>query len=142
MRKSRKILRRRRRPAEISTLRAAVRNFCIECVGYQAGEVPRCTARQCHLWPWRMGFFYYPEDLVADELPYAGQEDFPDALVEHPLRPIRRKNGMARPTVVGQAGPGQRQGAGNGGKGVGGRKCRVWRQETTTGASRSAPTEG
>lgn len=34
---------------------AAVRNHCLECVGYDASEVERCSAPACWLYPWRFG---------------------------------------------------------------------------------------
>ena len=33
----------------------AIRRFCLECMGYQQAEVPRCTAPNCPLFPFRMG---------------------------------------------------------------------------------------
>ncbi len=34
--------------------RAAVRSFCLECVGYQQAEVDRCPATACPLHPYRL----------------------------------------------------------------------------------------
>ncbi len=34
--------------------RAAVRSFCLECVGYQQAEVERCSATGCPLHPYRL----------------------------------------------------------------------------------------
>lgn len=47
--------RRRRRPGEMPTAATAIRNHCLECVGYDAAEVRRCTAPECWLYPWRFG---------------------------------------------------------------------------------------
>lgn len=47
-------MRRRRKPGELPTLRIAVRNHCLECVGYQGPEVAKCTAPKCWLYPYRM----------------------------------------------------------------------------------------
>lgn len=33
---------------------AAIRAFCLECVGWQGNEVRHCTATECFLYPWRM----------------------------------------------------------------------------------------
>jgi hypothetical protein len=35
--------------------RAAIKSFCLECVGWQRSEVRRCTALACPLWPYRPG---------------------------------------------------------------------------------------
>jgi hypothetical protein len=36
---------------------AAVRAHCLDCCGGQVGEVRRCVAVRCALWPLRMGVF-------------------------------------------------------------------------------------
>jgi len=51
----RKIRCRPRRPGEITTPLAAIRNHCIECMGYQPALVKTCPARECWLWPYRLG---------------------------------------------------------------------------------------
>ena len=33
----------------------AIRAFCLECVGHQAGAVRTCADVLCPLWPYRMG---------------------------------------------------------------------------------------
>ena len=33
----------------------AIRAFCLECVGHQAGAVRTCADDLCPLWPYRMG---------------------------------------------------------------------------------------
>ena len=58
------IRRRRRLPDEISTARAAIRNHCLECVGYESAEVARCTAPACWLYPYRFGAKVSPEDAL------------------------------------------------------------------------------
>ena len=55
MSKFTRIVNRRRQEGEIPTLRVAVRNFCLECVGYSAKEVELCTDPECWLFPWRFG---------------------------------------------------------------------------------------
>lgn len=50
-----KLKRRRRKKGEVASRKEAVRNFCLECMGYQIAEVRRCTATQCWLYPWRLG---------------------------------------------------------------------------------------
>ena len=47
--------RRRREKGEFPTASAAIRNHCLECVGYQTNEVRLCTAPKCWLYPWRFG---------------------------------------------------------------------------------------
>lgn len=46
---------RRREPDEIPIARVAIRNFCLECVGYLSNEVDLCTAPKCWVYPWRLG---------------------------------------------------------------------------------------
>jgi hypothetical protein len=35
--------------------KAAMRAFCLECMGYEPAEVGRCTAPACPLYPYREG---------------------------------------------------------------------------------------
>jgi len=49
------VKRRRRKPGECATPVTAIRNFCLECCGYQSAEVRRCSGPQCWLYPYRMG---------------------------------------------------------------------------------------
>ena len=42
-------------PGEIATRSVAIRNQCIECMGYAAHEVKECSAPECWLYPYRMG---------------------------------------------------------------------------------------
>lgn len=44
-----------RRAYEGRSRRAAIAAFCVECMGYAAREIPRCTALDCPLWPYRPG---------------------------------------------------------------------------------------
>lgn len=44
-----------RRAYEGRSRRAAVHALCVECMGYDAREVPRCSAPDCPLWPYRPG---------------------------------------------------------------------------------------
>jgi hypothetical protein len=50
---STRVRRRRRMLGEFSTAATAIRNQCLECCGYDAAEVERCTSPACHLYPWR-----------------------------------------------------------------------------------------
>jgi hypothetical protein len=50
---STRVRRRRRQPREFSTAATAIRNHCLECCGYDAAEVERCTCPACWLYPWR-----------------------------------------------------------------------------------------
>ena len=49
------VVKRRRQAGEIATRRVAIRNHCLECVGYNAAEVVRCTSPACWLYPYRLG---------------------------------------------------------------------------------------
>ncbi len=51
-----RVKRRRRRSGEVAQRAIAIRNHCLECCGYDAGEVRRCTSPRCWLWPHRMGY--------------------------------------------------------------------------------------
>jgi len=55
VRKTTKIQRRRRKEGEIATQRTAIRNHCLECLGYNSAEVKRCTVSRCWLYPYRLG---------------------------------------------------------------------------------------
>lgn len=39
--------------AERSSLRQAIKAFCVECVGYDRDAAVRCTAYACPLWAYR-----------------------------------------------------------------------------------------
>lgn len=45
--------------------RAAVRSFCLECVGYVSAEVTACTDKGCPLYPYRI-ISTYTADSCAD----------------------------------------------------------------------------
>ncbi len=45
----------RREIGEIASKKMAIRNHCLECVGYSEKEVTECTATKCWMWPWRFG---------------------------------------------------------------------------------------
>jgi len=44
-----------KRAFEGNSLRAAVDAHCVECMGFEAGDVADCTAPACPLWPYRPG---------------------------------------------------------------------------------------
>lgn len=50
-----KLRKRQRRKGEVATRREAIRNHCMECMGYQMAEIHECTATGCWLYPWRLG---------------------------------------------------------------------------------------
>lgn len=50
-----KTMRRNRKPGETCTMKFAIKSFCLECMGDQVGEVRKCTAPTCWLWPYRLG---------------------------------------------------------------------------------------
>lgn len=45
--------------------RAAMRAFCLECVGWITNEAKLCTAPSCPMYAWRPGTKYWP--LKDDE---------------------------------------------------------------------------
>jgi hypothetical protein len=49
------IVTRRRELDETPTPKVAIRNHCLECCGYSSQETALCTAKQCWLYPWRLG---------------------------------------------------------------------------------------
>ena len=50
-----KLCKRRRKLGEIVTRKQAIRNFCLECMGYEIAEVHKCTAVECWFHPYRPG---------------------------------------------------------------------------------------
>ena len=50
-----------------------IRAMCLECMGWQTTEVPRCTAPKCPLYPWRMGKFDQTAQTKQEEA-LAGKE--------------------------------------------------------------------
>ena len=70
----------------------AIRYFCKECMGYQAAEVPRCTAPLCPLYPYRMGKSLTgrkgnPENLPHNRAKSEQGHDFTGGQVPMPLKP-------------------------------------------------------
>lgn len=45
---------------------AAIKAFCIECVGFKRADVTNCTAQQCPLYPYRP---YQRDDEQDAEVP-------------------------------------------------------------------------
>ena len=43
-------------------LAKAIRKECLECVGFQPGEVRKCVCTNCSLWPYRMGINPFTSD--------------------------------------------------------------------------------
>ena len=64
-----RVVRGPRQPGEVATRKYAIRNFCLECMGYNAAEVRRCTAPECWLYPYRLG---RGETPLAAEVPTKG----------------------------------------------------------------------
>ena len=58
------VVKRRREPDEFPTATVAIRNFCLECVGYNHAEVTKCTDPGCWLFPRRER--KTPPELVSD----------------------------------------------------------------------------
>lgn len=48
------VKRRRRKPDEVASRSIAIRNFCLECMGYLSPEVEQCTDIGCWLYPYRL----------------------------------------------------------------------------------------
>ena len=64
----RRIVKHRREPGTlVKPASRAIRCFCLECCGYQQAEVDRCTAPECHLWPYRFGYGKSPDSVVENE---------------------------------------------------------------------------
>ena len=55
MKKVKGVMRRVRREGELASPLKAVRSHCLMCCGYDRGEVRKCEARDCWLWPYRKG---------------------------------------------------------------------------------------
>jgi len=87
-----RFLKRRREPGEIATPVASIRNFCLECCGYQPSEVELCTAPKCWLWPWRFG-----------RTPEGAARQGKDSDVEPQTRRILPKNAGQAPGFPGAA---------------------------------------
>jgi len=47
--------------------RAAIRQFCLTCMGGDLAEVRRCASSECPLHPFRMGTFHGDQGTAADE---------------------------------------------------------------------------
>jgi len=77
IRASAKIRKRRRKPGELSTPMAAIKCHCLECVGYQTGEVSKCTSPDCHLSPYRFKSKKKAHAVILAEIRGVGPA-FPD----------------------------------------------------------------
>ena len=55
---------RRRSNTIIKPPTKAIRAFCLECMGYQNSLVPKCSAPECHLWPYRLGGGSIADDMA------------------------------------------------------------------------------
>ena len=62
------IEKRRRREGELPTRKVAIRNHCLECCGFNAAEVRRCSAPECWLYPYRMDSPGKGREIAAEEL--------------------------------------------------------------------------
>ena len=70
-----KILDSKRNVVEVSTTPVkAIRLFCVECMGHQFMEVPRCTSPFCPLFPYRMGKAHTGRKGNPENLPHRGGE--------------------------------------------------------------------
>lgn len=70
-----RVLKRRREPGEIGTPVISIRNQCLECCGYQPGEVEQCTAPACWLWPWRFGHTPEAAARYGKNVGFGGADD-------------------------------------------------------------------
>jgi hypothetical protein len=66
MKKIGTLKRRRREEGECAKYKTAIRNFCLECMGYNLNEVKHCSAPKCWLFPLRFGC--YPDSEVGRRL--------------------------------------------------------------------------
>jgi hypothetical protein len=81
----RTVLRRSRRPGEVAIRSIAIRNWCLECVGWEFCEVTRCTGRDCWFRPYRMGPGRTEADRCAAQDSRTIQDDQEE---EWPMTPI------------------------------------------------------
>jgi hypothetical protein len=72
-----KLQKRKRKLGECPTRKQAIRNFCLECVGYEIAEVHRCTAVECWLHPYRPGAT--KEELKTEKQLTKEQKELKDA---------------------------------------------------------------
>lgn len=59
--------------ADTGSRQAAIRLFCLECMGGNSAEVKKCCARECPLWSYREG--KKPENLSACGRAQENRED-------------------------------------------------------------------
>ena len=55
------------------TRKKAIRLFCIECMGFQVGEVNKCCAPTCPLFPYRSLSSIKDFDYSSKNRPYGGK---------------------------------------------------------------------
>ena len=101
-----KIVSRRRKEDEIPTPRVAIRNYCIECMGYSVKETDLCTAKECWLYPWRLGKtptdlkrksgFGHTQTLDSQESPRCSEE----FSTQKPQKPSWDGTGFSDFTVI------------------------------------------
>jgi len=66
MKKDYHTYKRRRKPGELPASRAAIRNHCLECMGWESD--PRtCPDTSCWLWLYRLGCSHRPEEALQEE---------------------------------------------------------------------------
>lgn len=70
-----KIIKRPRRKGEVVSRKETIRNFCVECMGYEMSEVRECTSPDCWLYPWRLGSL--DEESINQEKEQAKAEKTP-----------------------------------------------------------------
>jgi hypothetical protein len=53
----REVVMRRKKAKEVPSQKTAIRNFCLECMGWEDcfTRVKECTSPECWLYPWRLG---------------------------------------------------------------------------------------
>ncbi len=69
-----KIRKRRRKPGEYDGRKEAIRNMCMECMGYEMTEIKLCTAKGCWLYPWRLGALD-SESIKAEKVELKAKKD-------------------------------------------------------------------
>ena len=52
---------------ECTSFSKAIKLKCLDCSAYQHGEIKECRAKNCPLWPFRMGHNPFTKRVVTEE---------------------------------------------------------------------------
>lgn len=64
---------------EPDSLLKIIRSKCIDCCGYELGEVRKCVATACELWPYRMGTNPFAKRELSEEQREAARQRMAEA---------------------------------------------------------------